>query len=444
LASSATSTAYSFDQQYAIVEISTLLEAFITLRKGCSHCGGRGLMVSEYKLEGHGIQVIFKCVDCLLEWKWLGTQRYKDGSLKVNRDIVVAWKTVGCDRGKYFKFTEALRCGQYNKTSWDGTLQILYSVVHNMALQSYKESVDYTNKMDVGSIIGCDVQHSQSQRATGPAPFAGCVFMLHNKGQFYSCILWQELVDNKMMVTAGKKKTASKDKHATHTGLQHLAQQLDKIIGGVCDGSSSANKSWRELIQRCSKFDSPHLHNCFWHKAKTITTKFNHEIVEKRVLLPKEQRKGNQLYTLKFPQFQEYGITGKKIRSAFYRAQQVSHGDVEEMKEEFIGTVEFYQWITGNELSEETMNVFQTWMKDFSEDFHKYKDGLLTDIEESFHRLILKYWRKGNSSHFEEYQMARELAALDWNENIQKPKGKRTSYFRKDIIDNFNKLMQKK
>jgi hypothetical protein len=441
IASSATLTAYSFDQQYAIVEISSLLDAFTTLREPCVGCQQRGMMISNYSLEGHGIQVEFKCINCLHEWKWLGTQRHEDGSLKVNCDVVVAWKVVGCERGKYFKFTEALRCGQYNRTSWDKTVQMLYPVVHNMAVQSYKETVDYANKSSNGSIVGCDVQHSRSQRAVGAAPFAGCVFMLHNKGQFYSRILYQQLVNNQMLVTAGKAKTASKDKHATHLGLAYLAQQLNQISGGVCDGSSSANKSWRDLIQSSSKFNNPPISNCFWHKAKSIPAKFNSEIADKRVLLPKNQQVGNRRYTLKYPQFQEYGITGNKIKSSFYRAQRLSHGDVDEMEAEFIGTAEFYQFMTGNELSKETMEVFTNWLESFAGDFHKYANGLLTDIEESFHRLILKYWKKGSSSQFEEYQLARELAALDWNENIGQPKDNRTTFFRKNIIDNFNKMM---
>ncbi len=442
VASSATQTAYSVDQQYAMVEISSLLDAFVTLREPCVGCQQRGMMVSNYNLEGHGIQVEFKCINCLYEWKWLGTQRYKDGSLKINRDVVVAWKAVGCERGKYFKFTQALRCGQYNRTSWDKTVQRLYPVIHNMAVQSYKETVDYANTLSTGSIVGCDVQHSRSQRAVGAAPFAGCVFMLHNKGPFYSRVLYQQLVNNQMLVTEGKVKTASKDKHATHLGLGYLAQQLNRIDCGVCDGSSSANKSWRDLIQSSSKFSNkPTINNCFWHKAKSIPTKFNNEIADKKVLLPKEKQVGNRKYTLKYPQFQEYGITGKKIKSAFYRAQRLAHGDVEEMEAEFIGTAEFYQFMSGNELSSETIKVFTHWLESFTSNFHKYANGLLTDIEESFHRLILKYWKKGSSSQFEEYQLARDLAALDWNENVGKAKDKRTAFFRKDIIDEFNKQM---
>jgi hypothetical protein len=142
------------------------------------------------------------------------------------------------------------------------------------------------NQSTEPAIIGCDVQHSRSQRAVGAAPFAGCVFMVHNKGPYYSRILWQQLTNKQSLTAAGKISTASKDKHATHTGLQHLVQQLDCIGGGVCDGSSSANKSWKELVKLNPKYDGPKLSNCFWHKAKGIPAKFNSEIVDKRILLP--------------------------------------------------------------------------------------------------------------------------------------------------------------
>ncbi len=356
--SSAGTTAYSFDQQYTFVDIGLLLQAFVTIREPCDHCHKGMMLIADYGLEGHGLWVAFQCKECLYEWKWMGSQQYSDGSLKINREIVAAWKVTGCERGKYFKFTETLRCGQYNHTSWDKTAQLLQPIVFNMALKSYQEGVDYMNKSSEATIIGCDVQHSRSQRAVGAAPFAGCVFMIHNKGPFYSRILWQQLVNKQMLVAAGKLPTASKDKHATHIGLQHLVQRLNHIGGGVCDGSSSANKSWRDLVQSNPKFQSPRLSNCFWHKAKGIPAKFNSEIVQKRVLLPKGKHQGNKRYALKYPQFQEFGITGKKIRNAFYRAQRLFPGDSEEMKMEFIGVADFYQELTEGSLSEETMEVF--------------------------------------------------------------------------------------
>jgi hypothetical protein len=447
-AKGATLTAYSFDMQYAIVDISTVLEAFVILQKGCQQCQQGKLYILEYWMEGHGLHVKFQCLECGYEWKWCGSQIYKDSSLKVNRDIVVAWKTTGNERGKYFQFTEAMRCGQYNDNSWDKTVQLLYPIVQDTVNKSYKKGVDYINQSKEGAIIGCDVQHSRSQRASGSAPFAGCVFMLHNKGPYYSWIIHQQLVSNSGLVAAGKQKNESKDKHATHFGLVKVAELLDQIQHGICDGSSSANKSWREVIQTNPKFHKPPISNCFWHKAKGISSKFNSELVDKKVLLLKDQRKGNKIYTLKYPQFQQWGITGKKIKSVFYQAQKLWNGNAEEMAEEFIGAAEYYKFmvdqvITDQEegLSDETMEVFTNWLTNFSTSFHKYCHGYLTDIEESFHRVVNKYWKKGNSSQYEEYELARNLACLDWNENVGKKGGHRTCYFRKDICDTFDKMM---
>jgi hypothetical protein len=442
VASSATLTSFSFDQQYAIVDISSLLEALVTIREPCTQCHKGAMIISDYRLQGHGLEISFQCAECLFEWKWTGSQQYPDGSLKVNRDMVVAWKVVGAERGKYFKFTEALRCGQYNRTSWDKTVELLQPIVHNMVMESYQEGVAFANEATDGAIIGCDVQHSRSQRVVGAAPFAGSVFMLHNKGPFYSRIVWQQLVNNQMLIQAGKLKTASKDKHATHIGLQHLAQQLNRIDGGVCDGSSSANKSWRELIYSNSKFNKPLLNNCFWHKAKSIPAKFNKDLVEKKISLPTNQQKGRKKTTTQYPQFKEFEITGKRIKSAFYRAQRLHPGDEDAIREEFIGAAEFYQNFYVNSLSQETMEALTTWLENFSEDLSKYSKGLLT--EESFHRVVLKYWKKGNNAQFEEYQLARELAVLDWNENAGQSKKTRTAYFRKKITDQFSDMMRTK
>ena len=179
-------------------------------------------------------------------------------------------------------------------------------------------------------------------------------------------------------------------------------------------------------------------------------------MADKKVLIPQNQRKGNKKYTLKYPQFQYWGITGKKIKSAFYQAQKLWNGNAEEMADEFIGVAEFYKFMVDvvvtdqtkdgpkkieDGLSDETMEVFTKWLTDFSSDFHKYCHGYLTDIEESFHRVVNKYWKKGNSSQYEEYQLARNLACLDWNENVGKKDGHRTCYFCKDICDLFDKMM---
>ena len=74
----------------------------------------------------------------------------------------------------------------------------------------------------------------------------------------------------------------------------------------------------------------------------------------------------------------------------------------------------------------------------------KYCNGFKTDLEESFHRVALKYWKKGTSYEFESYVIRRALAVLDWNENFGKIQKSRTDYFRKDIMDKFQEFLQKR
>ena len=70
----------------------------------------------------------------------------------------------------------------------------------------------------------------------------------------------------------------------------------------------------------------------------------------------------------------------------------------------------------------------------------KYCFGYKTDLEESFHRVTLKYWKKGTSYQFEEYCTRRALAALNWNENRDN-NSENTYYFRKTIADQFHQLL---
>ena len=61
MASSATLTSFSFDQQYAIVDISSLLEALVTIRESCAQCHKGAMIISDYRLHGHGLEVLFQC-----------------------------------------------------------------------------------------------------------------------------------------------------------------------------------------------------------------------------------------------------------------------------------------------------------------------------------------------------------------------------------------------
>ena len=60
-----------------------------------------------------------------------------------------------------------------------------------------------------------------------------------------------------------------------------------------------------------------------------------------------------------------------------------------------------------------TLNKLKNWLEKNSQDFDKYCLGLKTDLEESFYRVTLKYWKKGSTYSYEEYITKRALAFLD-------------------------------
>ena len=74
-----------------------------------------------------------------------------------------------------------------------------------------------------------------------------------------------------------------------------------------------------------------------------------------------------------------------------------------------------------------TRLALMDWLKNQCKDIQKYCHGLVTDLEESFHKVALNYRKKGTTYAFEEYVTKRALAALDWNENFGKTDQKETT-----------------
>jgi hypothetical protein len=306
-----------------------------------------------------------------------------------------------------------LRCGSYNHDSFDKTIELLRPIILEAEDQGYKENIDAINAMQSGVILGCDCQHCRSQRTVGPAPYATATFICHNQGSNYGKILFQSSISKHQMQESGLTGRESKDKITVDLGLKKLISKLNKIERGLCDGSSSTNKSWKDIVQTSDKYSNPPLSNCFWHKAKSLPAKFNREMAEKKILLPKSKQKGNKKYGLKYPDLQEFGIVGKKIKNHFYRCQALYAGNSTEMTLEFRNLVVFYQELLENSISEQTANDLELWLTKNSTDFDKYCHGLKTDLEESFHRVALKYWKKGSTYSYEEYVTRRALAFLD-------------------------------
>jgi hypothetical protein len=90
-------------------------------------------------------------------------------------------------------------------------------------------------------------------------------------------------------------------------------------------------------------------------------------------------------------------------------------------------------------MSPETKDALDKWLETQSKNIEKYMYGHLTSLEESFHRVALKYWKKGTSYGYEEYIARRSLAFLDWNERFGKEESERKVFaFRQEIAATFS------
>lgn len=441
LAHGASQTDWAFDPKYSIVALEQLFVLVDTIRTGCTHCSG-SFYVFNQQMEGHSLQLELKC-DCGTIQMWKGSAQYPDGSSQVNRDITRAWVTSGGQRGNYFKFCQAFKSGTYNKSSFDSTVKLLSPIILEMEDQQYRENIDLVNQTGK-TIIGLDCQHARSQRASGPAPFATSTCICHNKGPSRGKILYQAHMSFQEMKEQGMSGRESKDKLTVDKGLTLLTSKLTDISTIICDGSSSANKSVRDIIIASERFHvGLNVANCFWHKAKTLVGDFNKNLLEKVKPLKEGKKK-----ELMYPELKEMGATGKKVKNHWYRSQAVAKNDVDAMEDEFCSFIDHYiqkypaepesGW---NGVSEATEEAVRDWCKEKCKELQKYVDGHLTDLEESFHRVVLKYWKKGCSYQYPEYIMRRALASLDWNENVGKLKENRTNEFQKDISDRFHKFL---
>jgi hypothetical protein len=355
-ASGSSQTAYSFDEKYTIVEISTIFDLIERCRNGCTQCKGQ-LFITKTSMVGHGMLVSFQCNQCSWAHEWCGSSSYSDGSLVVNRDVTRAWYITGGDRSHYFEFTEALKCGQYNRTSFDNTIELLQPIILEQEEKTYRENIDLVNTLKDGVILGFDCQHSRSQRASGSAPYATTTFMCHNEGSYYGKILLQSHISKHQLKEMGKTGKESKDKITVDQGLDVMIEKLKLIQAGLCDGSSSGNKSFRDKVQSSNKFNNPPIYNCFWHKAKSLPNDFNRKLADVKKKLPQSEWVGNKKTAFKYPEFHELEITGKKIKSHFFRSQKNCKGNAKEMAEEFKGFSDFYQQLYPNTISETTIST---------------------------------------------------------------------------------------
>jgi len=411
------------------------------MRDGCK-CSGKWIVVHS-EMKGHCLVLGYQCNKCGTSELWNGSNQFPDQSFAVNRDMVRSWLTIGGERGKYFQFCEAMKIGTYNRASFDRTITLLTPIILELEDKNYKLNIDSVNGSDGECILGFDGQYSRSQKKGKTAPFMTCTFMCQTQGVNYGKILFQSHLSTHQMKEMGMNGTESKDKHATIPGLKKMASLLNHIDKGVCDGSSSGNKQWRDIVAvKGSKHQNALLANCTWHKLKGLESDFNNQMRDKKVKLAVKE--GRKQYKDVYPEIKELEIDGKTMKNHWIYCQKLAEGNAERIESIFREYPDSMQEIAEGKISNGTMTAWHEWMKKVSNNMEKYSDGLLTDLEESFHRVALKYWKKGSSLCFEEYIVRRALAFLDWNENFGKPKLKRTTDFRKEIARTFTQFLSTK
>jgi hypothetical protein len=314
------------------VDTHQLLLLVGLIRDGCTECGG-ALYVAGSEMQGHCLGMVVKCAACSKSTIWNGSKQHQDKSFAVNRDIVRSWFVTGGERGKYQQFSKAMRCGTYNPTSFDQTVDLLIPIILEMEDKCYKENIDQVNETKE-CILGFDCSHSRSQRATGAAPFATTTFICHLEGANYGKILFQSHLSKHQMQESGLKGTESKDKLTTDAGLTLMAEVVKCITHGVCDGSSSGNNSWKSIVQKTHP--DAKLSNCSWHKTKHIGKDFKVQILDKKTMLqPGDAKVGNQKYKLAYPEITDMGITSDKVKNHFIHSQKSCGGNAQEMEDEF-------------------------------------------------------------------------------------------------------------
>jgi hypothetical protein len=80
-------------------------------------------------------------------------------------------------------------------------------------------------------------------------------------------------------------------------------------------------------------------------------------------LIAESERIGNKRYKLKYPELKEWGITGKKVKSHFYRSQKLWPGNTDKMAAEFENFITFYQELSENGILKSTVKVVENWFQ---------------------------------------------------------------------------------
>ena len=178
-----------------------------------------------------------------------------------------------------------------------------------------------------------------------------------------------------------------------------------------------------------------------WHKLKNLPQDFKKNFFDQRVTVATKSKTAKKATkkVLKYTDAHNTGMTPEKVKNHLYHSVKLWKGNAQKIAEEFKQLSEHYAEYG---LSEETKKDLDEWLDSQNDVIETIKDGLLTDLEESFHRKVLKYWQKGSRCELMEYVCRRALAALDWTENFGKKKGVRTIIFKKGIMNVSYKFYQ--
>lgn len=149
---------------------------------------------------------------------------------------------------------------------------------------------------------------------------------------------------------------------------------LDKICEGVCDGSVSGAKSFKEIVQADPKHATAGSQKDIWHKTVTIKKKYN--------LLT--QKKGQEELKSKLP--------ARKFERWFSSCAHDCGGDAVVFQSNWLGAADHYRGTL--QLSDHAYFELYQFLHGFASDIEYYVRCRSTARVESLHNLSIKYASK--------------------------------------------------
>lgn len=198
-----------------------------------------------------------------------------------------------------------------------------------------------------------------------------------------------------------------------------MVEKLDKISEGVCDGSTSGAKSFKEIVKAHAKHTTAGNQKDIWHRQVKVIKKWNKMI----------QQKGWEELKAKLP--------ATKLYRWYYTCANTCGGDGEVFQANWLGAAQHYR--VKRDLSDSSASLLYHFLILFATDINAYVHCRSTALVESFHSLSNKYVPKRIHYNYKRYCARKSLAVLDWNENVgvKHKRGKRTHKFRSEIVNTY-------